>query len=82
MQELPGGQSSSLVKRMKVSSAVFVMDVVEKVRTVCVFLSEAGMHTQHVAGRCRDTQLSSVDTNMLQQQEANDTKTEIVYKGG
>lgn len=60
MQELPGGQSSSLVKRMKVSSAVFVMDVVEKVRTVCVFLSEAGMHTQHVAGRCRDTQLSSV----------------------
>lgn len=62
MQELPGGQSSSLVKRMKVSSAVFVMDVVEKVRTVCVFLSEAGMHTQHVASRCRDTQLSSVDS--------------------
>lgn len=62
LQELPGGRSSSLVKRMKVSSAVFVMDVVEKVRTVCVFLSEAGMHTQHVASRCRDTQLSSVDS--------------------
>ncbi|XP_076738844.1 uncharacterized protein LOC101476152 isoform X2 [Maylandia zebra] len=36
MQELPGGQSSSLVKRMKVSSAVFVMDVVEKVWLCCL----------------------------------------------
>lgn len=81
MQELPGGLSSSLVKRMKVSGTVFVMDVVGKVRTVCVFLSEADMHTQHVAGRCRDTFLL-LTANMLQQQEANDTKTEIVYKGG